>query len=336
MVAAVRYFRAVLAGVLSVLFTGCGYVHFGRVPKLGSIAGDAKLAAAYSDLSTEHKILRQEIALSRQETDTLRSALERATASSATPTDDQLAAALQELIELRAGYARLQAERTTGSNITAVATAEKVAKLEESLAAATRTSSAMQTEVAQLRQELERTRAENVALDGRLREVMQRHDETRVTLAQRDTELGAQTQARVQAEQSAETTRAELRAALSAGARPATTLAGSLAEASPAASPAGTLLQRAKSPPAGAVTQEVREPFEETSPASLPTAPPTPLAPTTSRTHVVKSGDTLEKLSREYYGIPDRWYVIYEANIVELSSGRPLRPGMELVIPDPK
>jgi nucleoid-associated protein YgaU len=91
----------------------------------------------------------------------------------------------------------------------------------------------------------------------------------------------------------------------------------------------------AKSPPAGAVTQDVREPFDDVLPTGLPAAPSTSEVSSTLRTHVVTSGDTLEKLSREYYGMPDRWHVIYEANIVELSSGRPLRPGMELVIPDP-
>ncbi len=332
----VRFTRAVLAGVVSVLFTGCGYVHFGRTPKLGSIAGDAKLAAAYSDLSTDHKILRHELALARKETDALRSALEHATALSARPTDDTLTTALQELTELRASYARLQAERTTGENITTAASAEKTASLEKGLAAATRASGALQTEVAHLRQELERTRAENVVLDGRLREVMKRHDETRATLAQRDTELSAQTQARVQAEQSAEATGAELRLALSARVPPATTLAGSSPGANSAGSPAGSPLQMAKSPPAGAATQDLREPFEDASLTTLPATPAAPVISTTSRTHVVKSGDTLEELSRDYYGMPDRWHLIYEANVVELSSGRPLRPGMELIIPDPK
>lgn len=325
-----------LAGVVTVLFTGCGYVHFGRVPKLGSIAGDAKLAAAYSDLSTDHKILRQELALARKETDTLRSALERATAASAQPTDEKLALALQELTELRTGYARLQAERTTGSNITTTATAENVAKLEESLATATRATSALQTEVTQLRQELERTRAENVVLDGRLREAMREHDETRAILALRDSELIAQAQARAQAERSAAAKRAELQAALLTRAQLPRIPVGSIRGSSSAAGPVESPLQMAKSPPAGAVTQDVREPFDDILPAGLPPAPATSDVSSTLRTHVVTRGDTLEKLSREYYGTPDRWHVIYEANIVALSSGRPLRPGMELVIPDPK
>lgn len=337
MIPEVRFTRALLAGVVSVLFTGCGYVHFGRTPKLGSIAGDAKLAAAYSDLSTDHKILRQELALARKETDTLRAALERATASSARITDDKLTATLQELNELRAGFARLQAERGTGNNITvAAASVERIASLEESLSAASQASSVLQTEVTHLRQELERTRAENVVLDGRLREVMKRHDEARMTLAQRDTELSAQTQARVQAENAAEATRAELRAALSPRTPSATTSFGSIPGVSPVATPAGSLLQMAKSPPAGAVTQDVRQPFDDASFATLPATPAAQAASSTSRTHVVKSGDTLEKLSSDYYGVPDRWHLIYEANVVELSSGRPLRPGMELVIPDSK
>ena len=52
------------------------------------------------------------------------------------------------------------------------------------------------------------------------------------------------------------------------------------------------------------------------------------------RYHLVAEGDTLETLARKYYGRPERWRVIYAANNDLLRGGRPLKPGMRLVIPD--
>lgn len=57
---------------------------------------------------------------------------------------------------------------------------------------------------------------------------------------------------------------------------------------------------------------------------------PTPSAP---RNHVVVSGDTLSGLSLRYYGSPQRWAEIYEANRSKLPNPRALRVGMNIVIP---
>jgi len=59
------------------------------------------------------------------------------------------------------------------------------------------------------------------------------------------------------------------------------------------------------------------------------TATPTPGA----RTYVVQPGDTIESLAEKFYGRRDRWRLIYAANNLQLSGGRPLKPGMELEIP---
>jgi hypothetical protein len=69
-----RFARAAFLLIVSIVLTGCGYVHFGRLPSAPQ--GDAALATAYSDLTTEHKILKQELALARKEGDALRIALE--------------------------------------------------------------------------------------------------------------------------------------------------------------------------------------------------------------------------------------------------------------------
>ncbi len=320
--------RVVVVGLISVLFTGCGYIHFGRTTKLGETS-DAKIAIAYSELATEQKILRHELALARKESDALRAALERTGTTVTATADQRLGGAVQELTELRASNARLQAERTTGQNLTDPAVAAKqITVLEQKLTAATQTSDALQTEVSQLRQDLERVRAENVALNEDLRRALQRQDETRTLLATREAELGAVAQARQQAEQLAEAARGQLQEALrgSNATRAPSTASTTPTTRAPAASP----LQLAKSPPAGAVTGEMRGQFQAAE-------TPVTIAPTSGaklRVHIVKRGDTLEKLSRDYYGVPDQWHKIYEANIAELSTGRPLQPGMELTIPE--
>lgn len=319
--------RVVIVGLTSVLFTGCGYIHFGRVPKLGEV-NDAKIATAYSELATEQKMLRQELALARKESDALRAALER---TGATPTaDPRLNGTVQELADLRAGNARLKAERSTGQNLTEPAEAAKqITALEQKLAAAAQTSEILQAEVSQLRKDLDRVRAENIALNDGLRRALGRQEETRTLLAAREVELGTVAQARQQAEQLAEAARGQLQDALraSTASRPSSAVSTPPTPGASAASP----LQLAKSPPAGAVMGEMRGQFQaaETSPAAAPTS-----SAAKPRVHVVRRGDTLEKISRDYYGVPDQWHKIYEANMAELSTGRPLQPGMELTIPE--
>ncbi len=70
-----RVLRVLVSVLPLIVFSGCGYVHFGRLPKVN---GDAALQQANFDLGTQQKILKQELALARKETDTLRNALERA------------------------------------------------------------------------------------------------------------------------------------------------------------------------------------------------------------------------------------------------------------------
>src|SRR6185369_14849939 len=105
-----RVLRVLLLLATASLVAGCGYIHFGRLPKA---ANDPELERAYVDLAVQQKILRQELVIARKETDTLRSALERG----GTPVVDgrsqvatQLENTTRELAALRASYAKLQAE----------------------------------------------------------------------------------------------------------------------------------------------------------------------------------------------------------------------------------
>ncbi|MFG0329016.1 MAG: LysM peptidoglycan-binding domain-containing protein [Phycisphaerales bacterium] len=49
--------------------------------------------------------------------------------------------------------------------------------------------------------------------------------------------------------------------------------------------------------------------------------------------YVVASGDTLSAISRRFYGDPNLWRTIFDANRDQLPSANDLRPGMELLIP---
>ncbi|MDB6168739.1 MAG: Peptidoglycan-binding LysM [Verrucomicrobia bacterium] len=60
---------------------------------------------------------------------------------------------------------------------------------------------------------------------------------------------------------------------------------------------------------------------------------PAPVHAAAPRTHVVASGDTLMKISKKYYGTPDRWTEIFVANPDVLKDERSLVIGKTLRIP---
>jgi nucleoid-associated protein YgaU len=329
-----RLLRAPLALVLLVAFSGCGYVHFGRLPE--ATPGDATLTTAYSNLATEHKILKQELVLSRKEGDALRSALDNRGAAAGSP---ELVARLnettRELAALRASYAKLQSERTSAP-LAPAATIDtaRFADLENKLATALRDYTRLQEENARLRTDIDQSRAENTTLTAQVKTATAQNAQAQAALAQLNTELLAQKDARSRAEQQAAANAAQLSAVIArAGAKPAT-----LAEARDRTSTVATTLAPEAKPAAekqpsfgepGGTTAELR-----TNPARVRSTPPsasgTPEAP---RIHVVTATDTLEKIAQKYYGDPGRWRTIYFVNNAQLSGGRPLKPGMQLEIP---
>jgi nucleoid-associated protein YgaU len=58
------------------------------------------------------------------------------------------------------------------------------------------------------------------------------------------------------------------------------------------------------------------------------------VAPVQSRFHEVKSGDTLSKISKEVYGDPMKYNIIFEANKPMLSHPDKIYPGQMLRIPN--
>lgn len=52
-----------------------------------------------------------------------------------------------------------------------------------------------------------------------------------------------------------------------------------------------------------------------------------------SRTYTVKSGDSLSKISKQFYGDPMKYMTIFEANTHILKDPNLIHPGQELIIP---
>jgi len=50
------------------------------------------------------------------------------------------------------------------------------------------------------------------------------------------------------------------------------------------------------------------------------------------KTHVVVSGDTLARIAEDYYGSPEPWFIIMQAN--EIIKPWELTPGTTLIIPN--
>ena len=323
-----RLTRLCLALFLPAFLAGCSLLRLGRVEK-NPVAGDAAMAAAYANLSTEHKMLKQELTLAHKEGDALRLALERAPGAPSTDVAARLKETTRELAALRASYTQLQAERATG-NPAAAGDAARLREVEDKLAASLRNFVQLQEENGRLRSELDRARRENSTLGDQLKAAAAQDEQAKHDLEMLNIELLAQKQARVQAERTTEAVRAQLGVVLARGSGGG---AGDLAAAREAAAASTAALQISRPPTAGAPpTAELRLDTErlrragEKPPANRPPIP-------RPRVYVVKAGDTLEKIATTYYGAPDRWHTLYSANTALLADGQGLRAGMELQLP---
>lgn len=65
-------------------------------------------------------------------------------------------------------------------------------------------------------------------------------------------------------------------------------------------------------------------------PAPKPDTPPT----ARGRVHVVKAGETLEKIAERYYGSASEWFRVFSANEAQFAGGKGLHAGMELSVPE--
>jgi len=345
--------RPLVAALAALTLSGCGYVHFGSLPP-----SDPRVVQENTDLRLERSILQQELAIVRKEGDRLRIALDaRAAGGREGELTAQLETTTRELAALRVRYATLRDEqnRSSGGPVdaesaaTAAALQSRLTATEDHLAAALRDYTQLRDENVRLRQDIERARGVNTTLAAQVRDLGAQNKETQTALTQLNAELLAQKESRARAEQDAEALRAQLHTVVtqSQSPGPAPTLNGSretTASSASAIETAGMLTPRVPvgnpPPTATLATNPVRTraaatpgPAGKTSAESVAVDAKsfTVAAP---RIHQIAAGDTLEKIAAKYYGDPERWPLIYEANRALLHDSRTLTPGMELAIPD--
>ncbi|HEY0946025.1 MAG TPA: LysM peptidoglycan-binding domain-containing protein [Opitutaceae bacterium] len=211
-----------------------------------------------------------------------------------------------ELNRVKAALATIDNERSSAADKLAAASTEL-----ESLRPAAAGQEAAQAEIDKLREQLASTTTTAEERAAALAQIERERDESRTAAGNATAELGAvreqlrQTQAQT-TNLALEVRELRTRLALSAQA-PAATLA---APTRPGSAPALTAPAAA---PAAA--------------SSMPAPPPA------SRTHTVVSGDSLTKISRQYYGTANRWNEILEANRGVIRDANALVVGTQLRIP---
>jgi len=57
-------------------------------------------------------------------------------------------------------------------------------------------------------------------------------------------------------------------------------------------------------------------------------------ASTGEKTYIVKSGDNLSKIAKQFYGDPGKWKKIHAANADKIPNPDLIHPGLKLTIPD--
>lgn len=63
------------------------------------------------------------------------------------------------------------------------------------------------------------------------------------------------------------------------------------------------------------------------------TSAPAPADAATGQTYTVKSGDSLSKIAKKFYGDANNWHRIYDANRDKIKNPDLIHPGQEFTIP---
>ena len=90
--------------------------------------------------------------------------------------------------------------------------------------------------------------------------------------------------------------------------------------------------------PQGAGTPQLKPPESQRTETprvaeQTPAAPRQPETIAPSRTHVVRSGESLSSISQQYYGTPDAWQRIFKANAGTIKDASKIPLGATLIIP---
>ena len=64
------------------------------------------------------------------------------------------------------------------------------------------------------------------------------------------------------------------------------------------------------------------------------TSAPPPADTGTGQTYTVKSGDSLSKIAKHFYGDADKWHRIFDANKDKIKNPDLIHPGQEFTIPE--
>jgi nucleoid-associated protein YgaU len=259
-----RVSRVFLVLTATAALTGCGYIHFGRLPRA---TNNTAMESAFLDLSVQQKILKQELTIAHKENDTLRAALDRGAPAADGKADltRQLEATTQELAAVRASYAKLQEERKANASAAGAASDNALVATREKLALLSSDAARLQEENTQLKQQLDAARTENATLASQLKTTLADKEQAETAARQLNSELATAKDARAQAEQAIGSLRAQLDAVMARAARAESAPTSSAATSSAEPAPAPTIpaaatnpapsplaeLQAAKEPPSG-------------------------------------------------------------------------------------
>mgnify|MGYP003624954758 CR=1 FL=1 len=327
-----------IVGVLLItLSSGCGYIHFGRYDAPASTSSG--LVEENTDLRMEKKVLKQELLLAHQEGQALRQALENR--QTGRGNDSQLARQLQdanrELSDLRNNLARLETERSrirdSSARMDNFEAVEQIAQLKTQLRISEgkvdqtlESYAELKRENAQLRDEISRVRSTNAGLAHQVQSLTAQNEEVTAALSQLNSELLAQTGARRRAEEQSSSYQSQLKLILSKKSSATSSLNDARQSSATGADDLDATLRMDQNSNQAPPTAILR-----TSPERLRQASAT--TPET-RYHIVAEGDTLESISKLFYGRTQDWRTIYAANNEQLRGGRKLKVGMKLIIPE--
>lgn len=210
----------------------------------------------------------------------------------------QLNDATRELATLRATNARLRGERAPAADTA------RTDPVDEKLAASLRSYPQFKQELTGLMTEMEKTRAENVAMGAALKDAAMKSKEATTARGPIEEDLRREKASRAQAEQTVARLREQLRA-----------IASALAAAG---------LNFDTFSPGGEPGARLETSENKLQPGSRANA---------GSKHTVREGETLEKIAERYYGDSTKWRLILDANRGRLRLDGTLDPGMELEIP---
>ncbi len=327
----------IVGAVLITLSSGCGYIHFGR--SYTPASNDSELVSQNTDLRMEKKVLKQELLLAHKEGQALRAALE--SRQTGQGNDSQLARQLQEanreLSDLRNNLAHLETERSrlrdSNGRMSNFEAAEQIAQLKTQLSISEgkvdrtlESYAQLQRENSQLRDEVQRVRSTNAGLAQQVQSLTLQNEEVSSALSQLNSELLAQTDARRRAEEQSDSYQSQIKLILARKSTESSSMDAARQSSASGADDLDATLRMDQSSSQEAPTAVLR-----TSPERLRQAAANAAA---TRYHVVAEGDTLETISKKYYGTSKKWLEIYAANNEQLRGGRKIKAGIKLVIPE--